>query len=84
MSHDVTKIKRRTMIQEDLRLRDLFEHLRAKHNLPQTHHGFDRTRLRGLSGATDEFHLAAIAQNLKKMALRLMRLPVQATTCAAM
>jgi hypothetical protein len=41
-------------------------------------------RLRGLSGASDEFHLAAIAQNLKKMALRLMRLPVQTATCAAM
>jgi hypothetical protein len=50
----------------------------------KTHHGFDRMRLRGLSGASDEFHLAAIAQNLKKMALRLMRLPVQAATCAAM
>ena len=27
-------------------------------------------RLRGLSGARDEFHLAAIVQNLKTMALR--------------
>jgi hypothetical protein len=50
----------------------------------KTHHGFDRMRLRGLSGASDEFHLAAIAQNLKKMALRLMSLPVQAAACAAM
>ncbi|NJM36205.1 MAG: hypothetical protein HC850_17615 [Rhodomicrobium sp.] len=50
----------------------------------KTHHRFDRMRLRGLSGASDEFHLAAIVQNLKKMALRLMRLPVHATTCAAM
>jgi hypothetical protein len=50
----------------------------------KTHHGFDRMRLRGLSGASDEFHLAAIAQNLKKMALRLMTLPVQAAACAAM
>ena len=36
----------------------------------KTHHRFDQMRLRGLSGASDEFHLAAIAQNLKKMALR--------------
>ena len=37
----------------------------------KTHHGFERLRLRGLSGARDEFHLAAIVQNLKTMALRL-------------
>jgi hypothetical protein len=34
------------------------------------HHGFKRMRLRGLSGARDEFHLAAIVQNLKTMALQ--------------
>lgn len=36
-----------------------------------THHGFERMRLRGLTSARDEFHLAAIVQNLKTMALRL-------------
>ena len=36
----------------------------------KTHHGFERLRLRGLSGARDEFHLAAIIQNLKTLALR--------------
>ena len=36
----------------------------------KTHHKFERMRLRGLSGARDEFHLAAIVQNLKTMALR--------------
>ena len=41
----------------------------------KTHHGFERMRLRGLSGARDEFHLAAIAQNLKTMALRLLGPP---------
>jgi IS5 family transposase len=41
----------------------------------KTHHGFERLRLRGLSGARDEFHLAAIVQNLKTMALRLLRSP---------
>ena len=37
----------------------------------KTHHRFERMRLRGLSGAQDEFHLAAIVQNLKTMATRL-------------
>ena len=41
----------------------------------KTHHGFERLRLRGLSGARDEFHLAAIVQNLKTLALRLVPPP---------
>jgi transposase len=41
------------------------------------HHGFDRMRLRGLSGARDEFHLAAIVQNLKTLALRALNPPDQ-------
>ena len=41
----------------------------------KTHHGFERLRLRGLAGARDEFHLAAIVQNLKTLALRLLKLP---------
>jgi hypothetical protein len=32
-------------------------------------------RLRGLSGERDEFHLTAIVQNLKTMALRLLGPP---------
>jgi transposase len=36
----------------------------------KTHHRFERMRLRGLSGARDEFHLAAIVQNLKTFAIR--------------
>jgi hypothetical protein len=43
----------------------------------KTHHGFERLRLRGLSGARDEFHLAAIAQNLKTMVLRLFGPPIE-------
>ncbi len=39
------------------------------------HHGFERMRLRGLSGARDEFHLAAIVQNLKTLALRALKPP---------
>jgi transposase len=38
-----------------------FAHLKSQH-------GFERMRLRGLSGARDEFHLAAIVQNLKTLA----------------
>jgi transposase len=41
----------------------------------KTHHGFERMRLRGLSGARDEFHLAAIVQNLKTLALRILGPP---------
>jgi hypothetical protein len=36
-------------------------------------------RLRGLSGARDEFHLAAIVQNLKTLALRILGPPPQQT-----
>ena len=39
----------------------------------KTHHGFERMRLRGLSGARDEFHLAAIVQNLKTLANQIWR-----------
>jgi hypothetical protein len=39
-------------------------------------------RLRGLTGARDEFHLAAIVQNLKTMALRLLGPPTDGV-CAS-
>jgi len=45
-----------------------FAHLKVQHR-------FDRMRLRGLCGARDEFHLAAIVQNLKTLANRLWRPP---------
>ena len=48
----------------------------------KTHHRFERMRLRGLSGARDEFHLAAIVQNLKTMALRLTKPPSVARVAA--
>ena len=41
----------------------------------KTHHRFERMRLRGLTGARDEFHLAAIVQNLKTLANHLGRPP---------
>jgi hypothetical protein len=50
----------------------------------KTHHRFERLRLRGLSGARDEFHLAAIVQNLKTLACQLWQPPLgnwQQTSC---
>jgi len=41
----------------------------------KTHHRFERMRLRGLTGARDEFHLAAIVQNLKTLADRIWHPP---------
>jgi hypothetical protein len=38
----------------------------------KTHYGFERLRLRGPSGARDEFHLAAIRAEPQTMALRLV------------
>ena len=52
-----------------------FAHLKVQH-------GFERLRLRGLTGARDEFHLAAIVQNLKTMALRLLG-PPTGRVCAS-
>jgi transposase len=50
----------------------------------KTHHRFERMRLRGLSGARDEFHLAAIVQNLKTLANRIWRPPPNMpTACTA-
>jgi IS5 family transposase len=48
----------------------------------KTHHGFERMRLRGLSGARDEFHLAAIVQNLKTLANYIWRPPDATVACA--
>src|SRR5438093_9669334 len=48
----------------------------------KTHHRFERMRLRGLSGARDEFHLAAIVQNLKTLANHIWRPPPDATNAA--
>ena len=49
----------------------------------KTHHRFERMRLRGLSGARDEFHLAAIAQNLKTLANHIWRPPPDAAVACA-
>ena len=41
---------------------------------------FERMRLRGLSGARDEFHLAAVVQNLKTLAKHIWRPPLREPT----
>ena len=43
-----------------------------------------RMRLRGLSGARDEFRLAAIVQNLKTLASQLWQPPPDALAASAM
>jgi hypothetical protein len=48
----------------------------------KTHHRFERLRLRGLSGARDESHLAAIVQNLKTLAKNIWRTPLRGPAAA--
>lgn len=60
----------RTSRKERKKVEMLFAHLKRVLKL-------DRLRLRGLSGASDEFLLAATAQNLRRMALWLNRGPPQ-------
>jgi hypothetical protein len=72
-AHDVARRKMKTKAfarsrDERKRVEMRFAHLKI-------HHGFERMRLRGPSGARDEFHLAAIVQNLKTLALRTIDQP---------
>jgi transposase len=72
-ARDVTRRLMRTKAfrnsrDERKRVEMRFAHLKV-------HHGFERMRLRGLSGARDEFILAAIVQNLKTLALRILSPP---------
>jgi hypothetical protein len=73
---DARDIARRKMTTKAfLKSRDERKRVEMRFAHLKTHHGFERLRLRGLSGARDEFHLAAIVQNLKTLALRLIRPP---------
>jgi hypothetical protein len=78
-ARDVARRKMKT--KAFLKSRDLRKRIEMRFAHLKTHHRFERMRLRGLSGARDEFHLAAIVQNLKTLALRLIRPPPQ-TACA--
>lgn len=80
---DARDIARRKMTTKAFaRSRDERKRVEMRFAHLKTHHRFERLRLRGLSGARDEFHLAAIVQNLKTMALRLLRPPSHAPACA--
>jgi hypothetical protein len=76
LHEDARDLARRKMKAKGfLKSRDQRKRVEMRFAHLKTHHGFERLRLRGLSGARDEFHLAAIVQNLKTLALRLIRLP---------
>lgn len=80
---DARDVARRKMKTEAFaRSRDERKRVEMRFAHLKTLHRFERLRLRGLSGARDEFHLAAIVQNLKTMALRLLRPPSQVPACA--
>jgi len=72
-ARDVARRKMKT--KAFLKSRDQRKRVEMRFAHLKTHHGFERLRLRGVSGARDEFHLSAIVQNLKTMALRLCRPP---------
>jgi transposase len=79
LHEDARDVARRKMeTKAFLRSRDQRKRVEMRFAHLKTHHGFERLRLRGLSGARDEFHLAAIVQNLKTLALRLIRSPALA------
>src|SRR4029434_1532367 len=80
---DARAVARRKMkTQAFARSRDERKRVEMRFAHLKTHHGFERMRLRGLSGARDEFHLAAIVQNLKTMALRMLGPPSQSAPAA--
>jgi len=72
-ARDVTRRLMRT--KAFLKSRDERKRVEMRFAHLKVHHGFERMRLRGLSGARDEFVLAAIVQNLKTLALRILGPP---------
>ena len=76
LHEDAREVARRKMkTKAFIKSRDERKRVEMRFAHLKTHHGFERLRLRGLSGARDEFHLAAIVQNLKTLGLRLVRPP---------
>jgi len=67
-ARDVTRRLMRT--RAFIKSRDQRKRVEMRFAHLKVHHRFERMRLRGLSGAHDEFLLAAIVQNLKTLALR--------------
>jgi hypothetical protein len=72
-ARDVTRRLKRT--KAFLKSRDQRKRVEMRFAHLKVHHGFERMRLRGLSGARDEFLLAATMQNLKTLALRILGPP---------
>jgi len=72
-ARDVTRRLMRT--KAFLKSRDQRKRVEMRFAHLKVHHRFERMRLRGLSGARDEFVLAATVQNLKTLALRLLGPP---------
>src|SRR5271169_106407 len=72
-ARDVTRRLMRT--KAFLKSRDQRKRVEMRFAHLKIHHGFERMRLRGLSGARDEFLLAATVQNLKTLALRILGPP---------
>jgi len=72
-ARDVTRRLMRT--KAFLKSRDERKRVEMRFAHLKVHHGFECMRLRGLSGARDEFVLAAIVQNLKTLALRILGPP---------
>ncbi len=79
-ARDITRRLMRT--KAFLKSRDQRKRVEMRFAHLKIHHRFERMRLRGLSGARDEFLLAATVQNLKTMALRILG-PPPATRRAA-
>ncbi|MGB7097277.1 MAG: IS1182 family transposase [Xanthobacteraceae bacterium] len=76
LQEDARDVARRLMgTKRFLKSRDERKRVEMRFAHLKIHHGFERMRLRGLSGARDEFHLAAIVQNLKTLALRALKPP---------
>ena len=76
LQEDARDVARRLMgTKHFLKSRDERKRVEMRFAHLKIHHGFERMRLRGLSGARDEFHLAAIVQNLKTLALRALKPP---------
>jgi transposase len=84
VNEDVRDIARALMgTPEYEKSRDERKKVEMKFAHVKSHHNFERLRLRGISGARDEFHLAAIVQNLKTLANHIWRPPPDATAACA-
>jgi hypothetical protein len=76
VNEDARDVARSLMGSSDYeRSRDKRKKVEMKFAHLKCHHGLERLRLRGPSGARDEFQLAAIVQNLKTLANHIWRPP---------